>query len=157
MHSEYLRSLFLNNDLSEGRFKVAGKPISLTDIRAPIFAVSTQLDHVAPWQSVYKIRHYTDTEVTFLLVSGGHNAGIVSEPGHPHRNFQLATVKSNDKYIGPEAWKEQTPLQQGSWWPTWCLWLEDQSSGKTSPPKMGATRRGYKPLGEAPGTYIMMK
>ena len=29
MHSEYLRSLFLDNDLAEGRFMVGGKPIAL--------------------------------------------------------------------------------------------------------------------------------
>ena len=157
MHSEYLRSMFLNNDLSEGRFSVGGKRIFLTDIRAPIFAVGTQRDHVAPWQSVYKIRHFTDTDVTFLLASGGHNAGIVSEPGHPHRSYQLAKSTSTDKYTGPEAWREHTPLQEGSWWPAWCRWLAEQSGGKTKPPKMGASQQGYKVLGDAPGEYVRMK
>ncbi len=157
MHSEYLRSLFLNNDLSEGRFSVSGNPIALTDIRAPIFAVGTQRDHVAPWQSVYKIRHFTDTDVTFLLASGGHNAGIVSEPGHPHRSYQLAKSNSTDKYIGPDAWCDHTPLQEGSWWPAWCQWLAEQSGGKMKPPKMGAPQQGYKVLGDAPGEYVMLK
>ena len=78
MHAEYLRHLFLDNDLAEGRFPVDGRPVSLTDIRAPIFAVGTVSDHVAPWRSAFKIRHLTDTEVTFALTTGGHNAGIVS-------------------------------------------------------------------------------
>ena len=91
MHSEYLRTLFLHNDLAEGRYRAAGRPMTLSDIRVPIFAVSTVKDHVAPWRSVYKIHLLTDTDVTFVLTTGGHNAGIVSEPGHPHRSYQAAT------------------------------------------------------------------
>ncbi|MBS0528638.1 MAG: polyhydroxyalkanoic acid synthase, partial [Proteobacteria bacterium] len=36
MHSEYLRKLFLNNDLAEGRYLVGGRPISLSDIHTPM-------------------------------------------------------------------------------------------------------------------------
>ena len=60
MHSEYLRQLFLNNDLAEGRFRVGGRPIALTDLRAPIFAVGTEQDHVAPWRSAFKIHLLAD-------------------------------------------------------------------------------------------------
>jgi polyhydroxyalkanoate synthase len=47
MHSEYLRSLFLNNDLAEGRLRVDGRPVALDDISLPMFAVGTEQDHVA--------------------------------------------------------------------------------------------------------------
>jgi polyhydroxyalkanoate synthase len=83
MHSEYLRRLFLDNDLAESRYEVDGRSVSLRDIRVPVFAVSTISDHVAPWRSVYKILMLTDADVTFVLSNGGHNAGIVSPPGHP--------------------------------------------------------------------------
>jgi polyhydroxyalkanoate synthase len=104
MHSEYLRRLFLNNDLAEGRFTVAGRPIALADIRAPIFTVGTVRDHVAPWHSTYKIQLLTDTHVTYLLTSGGHNAGIVSEPGHPGRSFQVMTKAADSRYVDPETY-----------------------------------------------------
>jgi len=157
MHSEYLCSLFLNNDLSEGRFAIEGKPVALTDIRVPVFAVSTQRDHVAPWRSAYKIHLFTDTDVTFVLTSGGHNAGIVSEPGHPRRTYQIATQKNADKFTSPDEWSAATPSHEGSWWVEWQTWLAGQSSGKTKPPSMGAPKRGYKPLRDAPGEYVMMK
>jgi polyhydroxyalkanoate synthase len=80
MHPEYLRKLFLNNDLAEGRYLVQGRPISLSDIHTPMFVVGTVRDHVAPWKSTYKIHFQVDTDVTFLLTSGGHNAGIVAPP-----------------------------------------------------------------------------
>ena len=81
MHSTYLRRLLLNNELAEGHFEVDDRPISLRDIRVPVFAVSTISDHIAPWRSVYKIQALTDADVTFVLSNGGHNAGIVNPPG----------------------------------------------------------------------------
>ena len=153
MHSEYLRRLFLNNELSRGMFRVDGRSIVISDIRVPIFAVGTVKDHVAPWRSVYKIHLLADTdEVTFLLTSGGHNAGIVSEPGHPRRTYQMRTHHERDAYIDPETWQRSVPKEKGSWWPAWQSWLAERSSGKVAPPEMGA--KGYAALCDAPGSYV---
>ncbi|HEX2915336.1 MAG TPA: alpha/beta fold hydrolase [Chloroflexia bacterium] len=155
MHSEYLRTLFLHNDLFEGRYMVGDKPIVMSDIRAPMFVVSTVKDHVAPWKSVYKIMLPVDTEVTFVLTSGGHNAGIVSEPGHPHRSFQASTRSITDKYVDPEHWQATTPVQEGSWWTLWHSWLTERSGGLVKPPQTGAPGKGYLPIEDAPGTYVL--
>lgn len=154
MHSEYLRKLFLNNELAEGHFEAEGRPVSITDIRVPIFAVGTLKDHVAPWRSVYKIHLLADTEVTFVLTSGGHNAGVVSEPGHPRRTYQIRTKPDSEYYIDPETWQSTTPKHEGSWWPAWQEWLSRHSSGLTAPPPVGAPEKGYPALEDAPGTYV---
>ncbi len=154
MHSEYLRKLFLNNDLAEGRYRVDGRPIALTDITAPIFVVATEKDHVAPWRSVYKFHLLTDAEVTFLLTSGGHNAGIVSEPGHPNRHFAVATQRPDDPHIGPDAWVDQTPPQEGSWWPEWEGWLRGHSAQKRIPARDPAAGPKGARLRDAPGVYV---
>jgi polyhydroxyalkanoate synthase len=146
MHSEYLRKLFLNNDLAEARYEVAGRSVTLSDIRVPLFAVGTVKDHVAPWRSAYKIHLLTDTDVTFVLTSGGHNAGIVSEPGHPRRGYQVATRHYGERYISPETWQAVTPLQEGSWWPAWQAWLQRRSSGVVAARPVGSPDRGYPPL-----------
>ena len=153
MHSEYLRQLFLNNDLAEGRFSVADKPIALTDVRAPIFAVGTVHDHVAPWRSTYKINLLTDTDVTYLLTSGGHNVGIVSEPGHQGHSFQLITKKADDRYVDPDAFVAGAAHKDGSWWPEWVGWLKEHSGGPASLPPMGGSA-GYSSICDAPGTYV---
>ena len=157
MHSEYLRSLFLNNDLAEGRYRVKGEPVAISDIHIPMFVVSTVNDHVAPWRSVYKIHLFADTEVTFILTTGGHNAGIVSEPGKHKRNYQIATQKKGDIYVDPNRWKEIAPVREGSWWRAWESWLRKNSSGQIPPPTMGSPERGYPPLGDAPGTYVLTR
>lgn len=155
MHSEYLRHLFLDNDLAESRYEVEGRPVSLRDIRIPVFAASTIADHVAPWRSVYKIQMLTDADVTFVLSSGGHNAGIVSPPGHPHRHHQIATRKGSEKYVDPDAWREGAARHEGSWWPCWQDWLVKHSSDRVPPPPMGAAEKGYGPSGAAPGSYVL--
>lgn len=155
MHSEYLRRMFLDNDLAEGRYRVGDRPVALTDIRVPIFAVGTVRDHVAPWRSVFKIHLLTDTDVTFLLASGGHNAGIVSEPGHGGRSYQIQTRASTDRYSAPDVWASSTPVKQGSWWPEWTAWLESRSGRLGAPPAMGAQGAGLLPVCDAPGTYVL--
>ncbi|HJV51331.1 MAG TPA: alpha/beta fold hydrolase, partial [Noviherbaspirillum sp.] len=155
MHSEYLHRLFLRNDLVAGRYKVSGRAISLGDISAPIFAVATETDHVAPWRSVYKINLIADPDVTFLLTNGGHNAGIVSQPGHKGRHFRIAHRPSGTIYIDPETWFLSNPQIEGSWWPAWADWLEGHASGQSTPPAMGAPHKGYAPLMAAPGSYVL--
>jgi polyhydroxyalkanoate synthase len=155
MHSEYLRSLFLDNDLAEGRFLVGGRPITVRDIRAPIFAVGTERDHVAPWRSAFKIHLLTDTDITFLLTAGGHNAGIVSGSAHPAASFQILTKAAGDAYLDPGSWAKIAPRFNGSWWPVWADWLALHSGAPVPPPGVGAPELGYPIIADAPGTYVL--
>lgn len=157
MHSEYLRKLFLNNDLAEGRYHVGDKAIAIADIRAPIFAVGTEDDHVAPWQSVYKLHLFADTDMTFVLTSGGHNAGIVSEPRHSGRHFRIADTAANAAYRDPGEWLAENAASDGSWWNTFASWLGNRSGKPGTPPQLGARSGAYKAICDAPGTYVMQR
>ena len=158
MHTEYLQRLYIDNELASGRFMVEGRPAALQNIRVPMFTVGTERDHVAPWRSVYKIHQLCDTDITFVLSSGGHNAGIVSEPGRPKRRFSTALKKAADPYIGPDEWVATATQKQGSWWVDWATWLVGHSqTQRIQPPSLGATERGYPPLDAAPGTYVFQK
>ncbi|MEX5727326.1 polyhydroxyalkanoate synthase [Rhodovulum iodosum] len=155
MHSQYLRGLFLENRLSAGRFAVDGRVIALKDITAPFFVLGTEKDHIAPWRSVYKTTLFTDTDLTFVLTKGGHNGGILSEPGHRGRHFRIGHRTPEAHYLDPDTWAERHAPQEGSWWVEWRDWLARQSSGKTAPPAMGAPARGYPTVCAAPGTYVL--
>ena len=159
MHAEYLRQLYLNNALARGEFHCEGRRVDLAAIRVPMFVVGTETDHVAPWKSVYKARGLTRSEdYTFLLTSGGHNAGIISGPVHPRRRHRMRTWHDAGTTLSPEEWLETTAPQPGSWWPVWQRWLADHSAAARVPaPPMGAAAAGYAPLADAPGEYVTGK
>lgn len=148
MHSEYLTQLFLHNDLAEGRYCVRGRPVALVDIEAPLFVVGTERDHVSPWRSVYKLHLFAHQSLTFLLTAGGHNAGIVSEPGHPGRHYRVATREVDAPYRSPDAFVAENAPIEGSWWPCWLRWLQGKSSGTVKARRLEAN------LPDAPGAYV---
>ncbi len=97
----------------------------------------------------------SDTDVTFVLTTGGHNAGIVSEPGHPHRSFQMMTKKHRDRYLDRHSWEAQAPHNDGSWWLQWSAWLAANSGAPVAPPPLGMP--GRAPLADAPGAYVLQE
>ena len=150
MHSEYLRQLLLDNDLSSGRYEVHGRPVALSDIRVPLFGVATVSDHVSPWRSVHKLHLLTACDIDFVLTSGGHNAGIVSEPGHKGRHYFHSQYAKGTCYVDPVQWLDQAEECEGSWWPAWTRWLERVSIGS----KVNA-RNPASNLQAAPGRYVL--
>ncbi|WP_036767216.1 PHA/PHB synthase family protein [Parvularcula oceani] len=166
MHAEYLRHFYLDNDFAEGRLVADGEVVALSDIRVPIFALGTAQDHVAPWRSVYAIHLLADTDVTFALASGGHNGGIVSEPGHSGREYRMRTRKKEGFFMTADEWMQEIPADEGSWWPAWSDWLKEHSSGEREPPVLGEVDPGsphaIEGEGEgvptpAPGTYVLQR
>jgi polyhydroxyalkanoate synthase len=153
MHHEYLTSLYLNNALATSSYRVEGHTVSLGDIRQPVFLVGTERDHISPWRSVYKLHHLCDAEITCVLCSGGHNAGIISEPGHAHRSYRMATRPEHGSWVEPDAWAASAPAFEGSWWPAWQAWLAARSSAAR--PARPIPARSV--LGDAPGDYVMQR
>jgi polyhydroxyalkanoate synthase len=151
MHIEYLSHLYLHNDLAEGRLCVQGEPLALNDLEVPIFLVGTERDHIAPWHSVFKLHLLTSTELTFVLTSGGHNAGIVSEPGHAGRHFRLGARKAGGHTPGAAEWEAGLVPRDGSWWVAWNDWLAARTE------RMVPARAVPEGICDAPGTYVLEK
>ncbi|WP_114965048.1 PHA/PHB synthase family protein [Alkalilacustris brevis] len=157
MHSEYLRRFYLDNELARGKYELGAAPVALSDIQAPIFCVSTLSDHVAPWQSVYKLHLLTDADLTFVLTKGGHNAGIISEPGRKGRDYRIHSRGRDDRYLSPEAWLDTAARHDGSWWPALVEWLDERSGAPVAPPAMGQESGPFHAREPAPGHYVMQR
>ena len=155
MHNEYLTAMFLDNALACGKYHFAGSAVALMDINVPLFVVATKRDHVAPWRSVYGIHLQTSVPVTFVLAAGGHNAGIVSEPGRPRRSFQISTeaAEREQSWMAPDDWAIRTPVIQGSWWEAMHAWLAQHSGKPVAPPKIDSKHI----VCDAPGEYVMVR
>ena len=153
MHHQYLTGLYLRNALAAGRWRVDGHAVSLADIRVPVFLVGTENDHVSPWHSVYQLHRLCDAELTFVLVAGGHNAGIVSEPGHPRRHYRIALRPAQGPWLHAERWQQQAEQHDGSWWPAWHAWLAARS-GK--PVRAKPIPAGVA-VADAPGTFVLKR
>lgn len=153
MYVEYLDSLFLRNNLTQGHYKVDGITVAMKNLRMPLMVVGTVRDHVSPWRSVYKIHLHTDTDLTFVLAAGGHNAGIISEPGHPHRSFQIAREGASHDWVDPDQWIARAERREGSWWEAWQAWMHEHSSDKTPARQIGNAAK----LDDAPGDYVKVR
>ena len=70
----------------------------------------------------------------------------------------MRTAKAGRRLPSAEKFLQTVEPAQGSWWPTWAQWLKTHSMArKIPPPTMGAAKKGYKPVGDAPGTYVLVK
>jgi polyhydroxyalkanoate synthase len=114
-----------------------------------MFVVGTESDHVTPWRSVYGVRSLTrSSDFTFVLTSGGHNAGIVSEPDHPRRRYRLRTWMTETESMPPDDWLTATAVHAGSWWNAWQQWLALHSDVQPQP------ARAVIGTEDAPGRYV---
>ena len=157
MHSQYLRRLFLDNDLAEGRMDTRGVPVFLQDIETPVFAVATEADHIAPWHSVFKLTWSLPGAVNFALVSGGHNTGIVRPPGAPRAHYRLMEHRPGMPHPSAVDWASECAPRDGSWWEPWAKWLRKTGDGsEIAPPPMGKGRK-YRALCDAPGAYVLTR
>ncbi len=150
-HTFYLRNLYLENLLSQGKLNIDGVDIDLKKIKLPIYSVAAQADHIAPAVSVFNGLDAMGGSPTFVLTGSGHIAGIVNPPARK-RYYYLHDGKRDGDL---EGWTESAKRSEGSWWPHWHEWLTEQD-GNTVPARAVGSEK-YPPLAEAPGTYVRMK
>jgi polyhydroxyalkanoate synthase len=150
MHSEYLRRLFLNNDLAEGRYASrAARSRSTTSARRSS-RWGPEKDHIAPWRSVHKVHLFTDADVTFVLAPGGHNRGIVSPPGDS-RGFRMRTTPHDSVRLEPEAWADLAEPRDGLVVDGLDRWLAERNQARRSIPRARRRRGRGRPAARRAG------
>ena len=149
MHSRYLRSCFLNNEFSRGRFEFNGKELDPSKVTAPIYVLSAIEDHIVPWRSAFKTTQILGGEARFVLSSAGHIAGIVNPPNPKCRFWAL----EGDLPIDPDEWRAKAREYVDTWWADWATWIADKGGVLTDPPAERGSQE-YPPIELAPGSYV---
>jgi len=149
MAKEYLRHLYAENELIQGKFKIDNTAIDMSRIALPIYAVATEADHIAPWKSSFSGLSKTSGEKHMVLSESGHIAGVVNPPEAGKYGYWLNDAPCND----PAEWQKAAAHHGGSWWPHWSQWLSERSGKKVPARQPGSN--AYPPLAPAPGTYVV--
>jgi polyhydroxyalkanoate synthase subunit PhaC len=152
MHSQYLRWMYLHNDLVKpGKISLNDTPIDVTTIDIPTFFLSTQKDHIAPWKTTYIGFQLMKGPKRFVLGGSGHIAGIINSPAVKKYGYRT----NDDTTASAEDWLEQSVEHAGSWWEEWLKWLKTQSGTTVAAPDLN--QLPLHPIMDAPGSYVLKK
>jgi poly[(R)-3-hydroxyalkanoate] polymerase subunit PhaC len=150
MHGEYLRECYMENRLARGTMRLLGRRIRLDLVRADVYYVSAEDDHITPWKGCYASSRLFSGDVRFVLTSSGHIAGVVNPPGGK-RTHRVDGGDTGD----PDQWLAHSEQRPDSWWKDWAQWMRPRSGRRRPPPPMGSD--DYPPLCPAPGTYVLQR
>ncbi len=152
VHHFYLENFYDRNSLARGRLSVLGRPITLADIKGPVYHVATKEDHIAPAASVYHgARQMAVANVRFVLSGSGHIAGVVNPPAAGKYQYWTNEDLSPDTL---EEWLAKTEERPGSWWVDWDQWLSAKSGRQV---KARAPGKVLGTLEPAPGAYVKVR
>ncbi|MEN5300735.1 alpha/beta fold hydrolase [Pseudomonas sp. TWI628] len=153
LHADYLDLIQQNPYVNPGALEIAGESIDMRQVQVGAYVVGGTTDHITPWQGCYGTARLFGEDATYVLSNAGHLQSLVNPPGNPKSFYYAAPATAE----APEAWLQNAgERQQGSWWPHWREWIGQRSGdSRVAPKKLGS--RNYRPLGPAPGTYVMAR
>ncbi|QRM55389.1 class I poly(R)-hydroxyalkanoic acid synthase [Sinorhizobium sp. BG8] len=149
-HSYYLRNCYLKNNLTKGEMVIAGKKLSLKDVKIPVYNLAPKEDHIAPAKSVFVGSQYFGGKVTYVMSGSGHIAGVVNPPDKMKYQFWTGGPPKGDF----EDWVAKASETPGSWWPHWHAWIESLDDRKVPARKTGGPLNSIE---DAPGSYVQMR
>ncbi|WP_425418274.1 PHA/PHB synthase family protein [Oricola indica] len=148
-HLFYLRNCYHENKLAHAKMELKGAPVSLADVKIPIYNLAAKEDHIAPAISVFEGSKCFGGKVTYVMGGSGHIAGVINPPAKKKYQFW-----SGPKVAGEfNKWVEKAKVTEGSWWPHWQAWIE-KLDGSRVPARKKLGGGKLKPLDDAPGTFV---
>jgi polyhydroxyalkanoate synthase subunit PhaC len=147
MHSWYLRSCYMENQLAEGTMVLGGQRLDLGAVKPDTYVVAAERDHIVPWRSSYRTTGLLGGDVRYVLASGGHIAGIVSPP-----DPKAWVMTSDENPPTAEEWREAASREGESWWEDWSRWMADRAGPLGKLPRVGSRR--HRVLADGPGEYV---
>jgi polyhydroxyalkanoate synthase subunit PhaC len=147
MHSWYLRSCYMENQLANGTMVLGGQRLDLGAVKPDTYVVAAERDHIVPWRSSYRTTGLLGGEVRYVLASGGHIAGVVSPP-----DPKSWVMTSDENPPTAEEWREAASREGESWWEDWSRWMADRAGPLGEPPRVGSRR--HRVLADGPGEYV---
>lgn len=149
MHSFYLRSCYLENQLARGVMELAGQSLNVKAIDQDLYFLAAEQDHIAPWQTSYLGALLPAGEVRFVLSNAGHIAGIVNPPNPKSKHW---VAPDGPLPATADEWRASATMHPQTWWEDWAEWIGQRAGAMRRPPSIGSAR--YPALEDAPGTYI---
>ena len=149
MHSQYLRSCYLNNEFSRGEFVVGDTRLDPKEVPIDTYVVSAINDHIVPWASSYKTAQIFSGPNKFVLSTSGHIAGVVNPPS-PKAKFWTNV----DRPLDPLDWKHGAKLVDDTWWHDWADWIGGEGGAQVAASEKLGDKQ-HPPIEQAPGSYVL--
>ena len=150
MYDYYVKEMYIENRLRvPGALMMAGAPVDLGALKMPTYVYASREDHIVPWRTAYRTTSLVGGDVTFVLGSSGHIAGVVNPVNSSRRNYWTGASLPED----PDEWLQGATSYAGSWWPHWYAWLAPHG-GKQRPARPVGSAK-YPTLAPAPGSYVL--
>ncbi len=149
MAVEYLRWICQGDQLARGSISICGETLSLRDVKQPVFAVSCETDHIAPWKGCFNgFRQLGTKDKTFVVSESGHIAGIVNPP----TKEKYGHYTSDAPMENADDWMKAAAYTKGSWWPRWLDWMSKRAGRMIVARQIGES--GFPEITPAPGLYV---
>jgi polyhydroxyalkanoate synthase subunit PhaC len=155
LHRDFL-TIALDNALTiPGGFRVLGTDVDLGDIRLDNYIVAGSTDHIVRWRNAYQSTQLLSGDSRFILSTSGHIQALINPPDGWAGAVSRSSYRVADSHpADTAAWEAEAVTKAGSWWPDYSAWLGERS-GERVRAKRGLGSRRYRPVADAPGTYVM--